>query len=90
MSRRYDVIVQIGDLTEIAHALEVEYSGERYLRHGESEKEYAERIRVEIWNMFHYYVDVSIIMTYLEDLPYTVYKSTREDYEAYKKAKQGE
>jgi hypothetical protein len=85
MSRNYDVSVEVDEQTAIAEKIEDEYSGEKILYGGESEEDYAKRIKGEIWTKIGYYVPIIIRMTYLDDLPYEEYESTEEEYKEYEK-----
>jgi len=64
--------------------------GQGNLTGGESEGEFADRLKAAIWKAAGEYVPVLIFATYLENLPCESYESTEEEYEKWKEAKSDE
>lgn len=60
--------------------------GESNLCGGESEEEFAHRLRIAIWRANAMYCEIGITATYLEDLPSEFHGSNEEQYEEAKAA----
>jgi len=56
-------------------------SGESRLCGGEGEEEFADRLAVAIWKANGACCDVSVLATYLEELPYEEHFRDEDDYE---------
>jgi len=59
--------------------------GEDSLCGGASEEEFAARVRDAVWKITECFSEISVIATYLEDLPYETYTFDEDDYEKWKK-----
>lgn len=55
--------------------------GESNLCGGESEEEFAHRLRIAIWRANAMYCEIGVTATYLEDLPTEFHGSSEEQYE---------
>lgn len=69
--------------------LKLEAWGKSNLTGGESEADFARRLKANIWKAAGKYVPVTITATYLEDLPYESYSSTEKEYKKWKESDNG-
>lgn len=60
---------------------QLEAWGQSNLCGGESEEDFAKRLKRAIWKAAKAYLPVTIYATYMEDLPCSSYSSTEKEYE---------
>lgn len=60
--------------------------GESNLCGGESEEEFARRLKLAIWKANQAYCDICVCATYMEELPYESYCGDEDEYEKAKAA----
>jgi hypothetical protein len=60
--------------------------GESNLCGGESEEEFAHRLRIAIWRANAMYCEIGVTATYLEDLPTEFHGSSEDEYDKLKAA----
>lgn len=83
MSRMYDcniIYEEENKLKEKTQDLIGEHRGDITLYGGQSDSEYAEELVKKLWEAEGCYVNFTINMTYLEDLPYEEYEYSEDEY----------